>query len=82
MTKCIVSENATEYVPVLIGLAGITISMYNYFIHPEIPQKDRDIQLLASLGTTALANFMATTILKSMRLSTCEVDILLAESLH
>ena len=75
MTKCYVSENATEYIPVIVGVVGITASLYNYYVHPEIQQSDRDIQLLTNFGTTALIGFMSTTILKSIRLSVCDFPI-------
>jgi len=75
VTKCIISENATEYIPVVVGVVGITASLYNYYVHPEIQQSDRDIQLLTNFGTTALIGFMSTTILKSIRLSVCDFPI-------
>ena len=75
MTKCLISENATEYVPVMIGIIGISVSLYNYFSQFEVLQSERDVHLLASLGTTALASYMATTILKTIRLSTCNIPI-------
>jgi len=75
MTKCYVSENATEYIPVIVGVVGITASLYNYYMHPEIQQSERDIQLLTNFGTTALIGFMSTTVLKAVRMSTCKVNI-------
>jgi len=75
MSSCAISENATEYVPVMIGAIGIGLSLYNYYSNFEVPQSERDGHLLASLGTTALIGFVATTILKSVRLSTCNVPI-------
>jgi len=75
MTKCLISENATEYVPVMIGIIGISVSLYNYFSQFEVLQSERDVQLLASLGTTALASYIMTTTLKGIRLSTCNVPI-------
>jgi len=72
---CLVSEGAADYIPVILGVVGITASVYNYVIHTEILQSERDMQLLASLGTTALIGFVATTILKSARLSTCNIPI-------
>ena len=75
MSSCAISENATEYIPVIVGVVGITASLYNYYVHPEIQQSDRDIQLLTDFGTTALIGFMSTTILKAIRMGTCKVNI-------
>ena len=75
VTKCMISENATEYVPVIIGIIGIGVSLYNYYSQFGVLQSERDVHLLASLGTTALASYMATTVLKSIRLTTCNVPI-------
>ena len=75
VTKCAISENTTEYIPVVIGVIGITASLYNYYSQFGVLQSERDVHLLASLGTTALASYMATTILKTIRLSTCNIPI-------
>jgi len=72
---CLISENTTEYFPIILGALGITASMYNYYIHHELLQSERDNQLLIDFGTVALAGFVSTIVLKSIRLGTCNVDI-------
>jgi len=75
VTKCMISENAVDYLSVIIGAIGITASLYNYYSQFKVPQSQRDVQLLASLGTTAMIGYITTTLLESARLSTCNIPI-------